>query len=156
MSSLELVQLAAERTNYNNLFDPVTGLPAGWMLLIDRLEVALARCRRTGLLVAVFVLDNPRVSSDDGFGLVGVVRRLRDQIRSDDTLARIGKDRLVVVCTDVADDAEAACLARHVINDAGVSCSLGVALGGMGESSDGLLERGIRSATAVMADELTA
>jgi GGDEF domain-containing protein len=152
MSIIDLAQVGIERAHYNNLFDPVTGLPTGWVLLIDRLEMALARCRRTGNFVALFVLDKPRLSSDAAFP--AVVQALRLQLRGDDTLARIGDDRLAIMCTDVADDSAAAFLARRLINDAGVTCSLGVALGGPGDSSDQLLARGIAAATEEFHDDL--
>jgi GGDEF domain-containing protein len=153
MTSIDLAQLGMERAHYNNLFDPVTGLPTGWLLLIDRLEVALARTERTGSLVAVFVLDRPRLLSDQQIDFSYAVRNLRRQLRSDDTLAKIGDDRLVIVCTDIADDAEAATFALRIVNDSGVTCSLGVALGGAGTSSDELLARGIAAAKANLADE---
>jgi GGDEF domain-containing protein len=149
VTSIDFAQIGSERANYEHLFDPVTGLPTGWVLLIDRIEVGLARCRRTGSLVAVFVLDRPHLP-EERFG--GVVERIRRQLRSDDTLAKIGPDRLVIVCTDVADDAEAAGLARHIINEAGVICSLGVALGGADDTSADLLFRGVRAATEVILD----
>ncbi len=151
MSSIDFAQLGAERANYANLFDPVTGLPTGWALVFDRLEVALARCHRTGSLVAAFVLDKPRLPSEERFG--GVVRSLREQLRSDDTLARIGQDRLVIVCTDITDDVEAASIARRIINGSGVICSLGVALGGAGDASDELLGRAITAAATRIRDE---
>jgi GGDEF domain-containing protein len=145
MTSIDFAQLGIERAHYDSMFDAVNGLPHGWALLLDRLEVALARCRRTGSLVAVFVLDEPRLFTEVQFDRV--VASLRAQLRADDTLARIGDHRLVIVCTDVADDAEAARLARHLIHDAGVICSLGVALGNADDSSDQLLARGIVAAT---------
>ncbi len=151
MSSIDFAQLGIERARYDSLFDTVTGLPNGWALLIDRLEIALARSRRTGSLVAVFVLDTPRLFREERFD--GVVANLRRQLRMDDTLARIGADRLVIVCTDIADDAEAARLARHMIHDAGVICSLGVALSDIDDTSDQLLARGIVAATREIPDE---
>jgi GGDEF domain-containing protein len=151
MTTIDLAQVGIERAHYNNLFDPVTGLPTGWTLLIDRLEIALARSRRTGYLVALFVLDKPRLSSEERFG--GVVESLRRQLREDDTLARLGDDRLAILCTDIIDDAEAARLARHIISDVGVTCSLGVALGVPGDTSDTVLARAIGAATTAFAEE---
>jgi GGDEF domain-containing protein len=153
MTSIDLAQLAMERGRYENLFDPVTGLPTGWTILIDRLEVALARTERTGSLVAVFVLDRPRLLSDERIDFGYAVQSLRRQLRSDDTLAKIGDDRLAIVCTDIADDAAAASFALRIVNDSGVTCSLGVALGGSGETSDQLLARGIAAATREFEDE---
>ena len=40
MPSIDYAQIEIERAHYDNLFDPITGLPTGWLLLIDRLEVA--------------------------------------------------------------------------------------------------------------------
>jgi GGDEF domain-containing protein len=151
MTTIDFAQLGIERAHYNNLFDPVTGLPTGWALLIDRMEVALARTRRTGSLVAAFVLDKPRLAHEERFG--GVVQSLRSQLRSDDTLAKIGDDRYVIMCADIADDAEAASLARRIINGSGVICSLGVALSIAGDSSDQLLARAIAAATVELEDE---
>jgi GGDEF domain-containing protein len=153
MTSIDFAQLGIERAHYDSMFDAVNGLPHGWALLLDRLEVALARSRRTGSLVAVFVLDEPRLFTEVQFDRV--VASLRAQLRVDDTLARIGDRRLVIVCTDVVDDAEAARLARHMIHDAGVICALGVALSNADDSSDQLLARGIVAATTedILVDE---
>lgn len=153
MASIDLAQVSMERAHYDNLFDPITGLPTGWVLLIDRLEMALARSRRTGSLVAVFVLDRPRLLSDERIDFGYAIQSLRRQLRSDDTLAKIGEDRLVIVCADVVDDAEAAAMALRIVHDSGVTCSLGVALGGASDTSDQVLARGIAAATAEFADE---
>jgi GGDEF domain-containing protein len=153
MSSIDFAQIEIERAHYDNLFDPITGLANGWMLLIDRLEVALARSVRTGYIVAVFVLDRPRLLSDERIDFGYAVQSLRRQLRSDDTLAKIGDDRLVIVCTDLVDDAEAATFARRIMNDSGVSCSLGVALSGPGDTSSLLLARGVAAAKQAFEDE---
>jgi GGDEF domain-containing protein len=145
MSSVELTQLGIEWTRYGSLFDQATGLPSGWGFLFDRLEVALARTRRTGTLVALFILDEPRLSIEHRFE--DVVSSLRAQLRAGDTIARIGEHRLVIVCTDILRDEEAAQLARQVLADAGVICTLGVVLGGPDDESDQLLARGIAALT---------
>jgi len=148
MTSIDLAQLGIEWTRYGSLFDQATGLPTGWGFLFDRLEVALARSRRTDTLVAIFVLDEPRLYGEHRFE--HVVAALHEQLRDGDTIARIGPHRLVVVCTDIGRDEEAAQLARQMLNDAGVICTLGVALGDADETSDQLLARGIVAATQVV------
>jgi GGDEF domain-containing protein len=148
MSSIDLAQLGIEWTRYRSLFDECTGLPSGWGFLFDRLEVALARTRRTGTLVAVLVLDQPHLSTEHRFE--HVVESLRAQLRAGDTIARIGEHRLAVVCTDIHRDDEVAQLARQMLSDAGVICTLGVALGDADDTSDQLLARGIQAATQVL------
>jgi GGDEF domain-containing protein len=148
MSSIDLAQLGIEWTRYGSLFDEGTGLPTGWGFLFDRLEVALARTRRMGTLVAVFVLDEPRLPTEHRFEQV--VTSLRAQLRAGDTIARIGEHRLAIVCTDIRRDDEAAQLARRMLSDAGVLCMLGVALGDADDTSDQLLARGIVAATQVL------
>jgi GGDEF domain-containing protein len=145
MTSVELAQLGIEWTRYGSLFDQATGLPTGWGFLFDRLEVALARTRRTGTLVALFVLDEPRLFREHRFE--EVVVSLQAQLRAGDTIARIGDHRLAIVCTDISGDDEAAQLARRMLYDAGVICTLGVALGDADDTSDQLLTRGIVAAT---------
>jgi GGDEF domain-containing protein len=153
MSSIDFAQIEIERAHYDNLFDPITGLPTGWMLLFDRIEVALARAERTGSLVAVFVLDRPRLLSEERIDFGYAVRNLRQQLRRDDTLAKIGEDRLAIVVADIVDDAEAATFARRIMNDSGVTCALGVALSSAGDSSSLLLARGVAAATVEFEDE---
>ncbi len=95
---------------YEALLDPVTRLP-GAVLLHDRLEVALAHARRVRRSVAVLAVDVHAVLvlADDSARDVMVQRiteRLCESIRADDTVARTGVDRFIVVCNDimVADD----------------------------------------------------
>jgi GGDEF domain-containing protein len=153
MPSIDFAQIEIERAHYDNLFDPISGLPTGWMLLFDRLEMALARSRRTGYVVAVFVLDRPRLLSEERIDFGYAVQSLRRQLRDDDTLAKIGEDRLVIVCADIVDDAEAATFARRIVHDSGVTCSLGVALSSAGDSSSLLLARAVAAATREFEDE---
>jgi len=152
-STIDLAQLGIEWARYGSLFDEGTGLPTCWGFLFDRMEVALARTRRTGTLVAVFVLDEPRLSGEHRFE--HVVASLHAQLRAGDTIARIGDHRLAIVCTDIRDDDEAAQLVRRMLSDAGVICTLGVVLGDADDTSYQLLARGIIAATQVLsANEL--
>jgi diguanylate cyclase (GGDEF)-like protein len=84
--------------------DPLTGLP-NRLLLMDRLEQAIAASRRSGTLLAVCFLDLDGFKSvNDQYGhaagdelLREVGRRLRGAMRGGDTVARIGGDEFVLL-----------------------------------------------------------
>jgi diguanylate cyclase (GGDEF)-like protein/PAS domain S-box-containing protein len=99
---------AEQRLAHLALRDGLTGL-ANRVLLQDRVEQALADCRRTGLHIGIAFLDL------DGFKLINDVHghavgdrflvvlgeRISAAVRADDTVARIGGDEFVVVCPDL-------------------------------------------------------
>lgn len=93
------------------LHDQLTGLP-NRRLLVDRLDRALTRGRRTQGGVAVFFIDVDDLKRvNDTYGhaggdlmIVTVARALRAALRDADTLARIGGDEFVAVCEDLGDD----------------------------------------------------
>ena len=84
--------------------DLLTGLP-NRMLLLDRLEMALARAKRDGSLVAVIFIDLDGFKEvNDVYGhetgdilLSSVAERLSASIREQDTAARYGGDEFVIV-----------------------------------------------------------
>jgi diguanylate cyclase (GGDEF)-like protein/PAS domain S-box-containing protein len=93
--------------------DPLTHLP-NRTLLLDRLAQALRAADRHGGTPGVLFLDVDNFKSvNDALGheagdelLVATGRRLREVLRSSDTLARVGGDEFVAVCVDVATEAE--------------------------------------------------
>ena len=100
---------AQEALTHNALHDPLTGLP-NRSLLLDRIEVALARSARHGRTVAVLFLDLDRfklINDSRGHAagdvvLRAVAERLRAAVRPSDTVGRLGGDEFVVVCEDAA------------------------------------------------------
>src|SRR5262249_31802185 len=105
--------------------DALTGLP-NRMLLDDRLEQALRRCRRTADSFALMVIDldgvkevNDLRGHDAGdLVLQSIARRLESVVRASDTVARIGGDEFVVLSLGTRTEEEAATLVgrlRHVL-----------------------------------------
>jgi diguanylate cyclase (GGDEF)-like protein/PAS domain S-box-containing protein len=88
--------------------DLLTGLP-NRILFMDRLEQALARCRRNESMAAVMFidLDNFKPVNDAGGHTLGdrvlkdVGERLSSCMRETDTVARFGGDEFVALMTDI-------------------------------------------------------
>jgi diguanylate cyclase (GGDEF)-like protein/PAS domain S-box-containing protein len=98
--------------------DPLTHL-ANRRLLLDRLQQALRRARRSGQWGAVLFIDLDRFKLlNDSLGhsagdalLRQVGRRCSDVVRDADTVARLGGDEFVILATELGGDPDSA--ARH-------------------------------------------
>lgn len=154
-----------QRLAYQALHDPLTGLP-NRLLLLDRLEQAMARARRSGGWTGVLFFDLDRFKVvNDGLGhgsgdelLMVVASRLVASARPMDTVARFGGDEFVVLCEDMPDEATAAVVAdrigaavRHPVRlgdrEVTVTMSIGIATDKAGAADpEGLL----RDADAAM------
>jgi diguanylate cyclase (GGDEF)-like protein/PAS domain S-box-containing protein len=103
--------------------DPLTGLP-NRLLGQSRLEHALQRCTRHGGRLGVVFLDLDGFKHiNDSLGhpigdsvLTEIARRLRLRLRSEDTLARLGGDEFLLVLEDLATPADAANIARKLLD----------------------------------------
>lgn len=135
-----------ERALYDSLFDPLTRLP-GWALLVDRTHMALAHALRMNRNIAVFVIDGPRPIDGRPFDVIEFAYELRSQVRTDDTVARIGPGTFVVVCNEVDEHGRnASAIAERFVSSLGVTCRLGAVLGEIGDAPERLLYRALEQA----------
>jgi diguanylate cyclase (GGDEF)-like protein len=92
--------------------DALTGLP-NRQLLADRMQLALARAQRNNGRIAVLFLDldgfkpiNDSMGHEAGdLALCEVADRLREAVRHEDTLARVGGDEFVILLSDLGENA---------------------------------------------------
>ncbi len=152
-----LVEERTEELREAAVHDALTDLP-NRKLLVDRLELALARQLRTGRDVALLFLDLDRFKLlNDSRGhaigdqvLVTVAERLRQVVRPSDTVARFGGDEFVVVCEDVDGVGDATGLGERIARaldtpftveggEVFLSASVGISMAGPGSSAEELL-----------------
>ncbi len=127
-------------------YDALTGVP-NRALLADRMAQALARTKREGGLMAVCHLDLDgfkQVNDTHGHGagdkiLVEITRRIKEAVREDDTVARLGGDQFIVLLVGLQVAEECAgslhrlleSIQQPIIVDdttLGITASIGVAL----------------------------
>ncbi|MGZ4715252.1 MAG: PAS domain S-box protein [Acidimicrobiales bacterium] len=138
---------------YQATHDSLTGLP-NRALLLDHLELALARAERDDRLIALLFLDLDRFKMvndlhghDAGDDLLAQTARLISEVvRPSDTVARLGGDEFVILCDDVDDVEHAVAVAHRVAaaiesspyyignTNLAISASIGIAMaaGGAG------------------------
>ncbi len=91
-------------------YDALTGLP-NRILLMDRLELAMAQAKRrnTGLVLGFLDLDHFKEINDHyghqagDYLLLTVGRRMQKMLRDGDTLARLGGDEFVILLVDLTE-----------------------------------------------------
>jgi diguanylate cyclase (GGDEF)-like protein len=157
--SLALSAVALTETlTMQAMHDTLTGL-GNRALLRDRLTGALARAHRTGRPVAALLLDlngfkpiNDTYGHDAGDEVLRIVAdRLRQSVRTEDTVGRLGGDEFVVIAEDLHSAQDAIVIAERIIdslNEAApvaghalhTPASIGIALSHVGtETPDDLL-----------------
>ena len=139
--------------------DALTGLP-NRLLFTDRLRLAMARSRRSGMELAVLYLDIDgfkRINDSLGHAagdtlLRDFAMRLRASVRATDTVARFGGDEFVVLLEDVKVRDHAARIAEKIIEEARrplriegqeltVTASIGLAFSSGGADEESLIKR---------------
>jgi diguanylate cyclase (GGDEF)-like protein len=135
-----------ERTRYEALHDPLTGLP-NRNLFLDRLGRALAQAERRNTSVAVLFLDLDQFKLvNDSLGhaagdelLAAVAPRIEQALRPSDTIARFGGDEFAVLA-EVRSEPDAIRVAERIKQALShpfklrqrehfVSASLGISIG---------------------------
>ncbi len=114
-TELELVRLAQ--------FDQLTGLP-NRTLLRERVNHALARAMRSGSGVATLILDMDRFKEiNDMLGhevgdklLIKAAKRIRANVRDQDTVARLGGDEFAVVLEGVSEPKEVLPVIERIVD----------------------------------------
>lgn len=102
------------RINFMAFHDALTGLP-NRSLFYDRLNHGLARARRNRSRLGLMLIDVDRFKSvNDSMGrdmgdqlLKTVAKKLIDELRAMDTVARLGSDEFVVILENIATVADA-------------------------------------------------
>ena len=128
----DLVKKKTKELHHQALHDGLTGLP-NRALIMDRVEYALARSRRSDSPVAVMFLDldgfkdiNDSFGHDAGDQLLRAVSdRLTDVLRTSDTVGRLGGDEFVVVVEGDSLDAGPEALAERIREALAVPFRLG-------------------------------
>ena len=98
------IKTEQQRLSHMAYHDSLTGLPNRYLLL-DRLEMVIARARREETFAAAVFIDLDEFKEvNDTYGhetgdllLVSVARRLTEAVRDQDTVARLGGDEFVLV-----------------------------------------------------------
>jgi diguanylate cyclase (GGDEF)-like protein len=106
------------------LHDTLTKLP-NRTLLEDRVEQAIAGCKRAGSACAVLFADLGRFKTvNDSLGrsagdhlLRTAAERLRTIVRLEDTVSRVGSDEFVILLRNIAKSEDALGVARKVIEE---------------------------------------
>lgn len=110
---------AAEMLRHQATHDPLTGL-GNRNLLLQCLSEALTTPRTHAVTVVFLDLDHFKLINDSlghrsgDTVLKATSRRLRSVLRDEDVLSRLGGDEFVVVTRNIANEQEAAALARRL------------------------------------------
>ncbi len=136
---------ARERARHLATHDQLTGL-ANRSLFHDRLTQAVSAARRGRHKLAVLFTDldgfkaiNDTLGHAVGDGLLrGIARRLTSCLRETDTAARLGGDEFAILLTNLANELDAATVARKLLGSladpiqfrtqaTSIHCSIGIA-----------------------------
>jgi diguanylate cyclase (GGDEF)-like protein len=152
-------KLHEDQLEHQATHDPLTGL-ANRKLFDELLVRAVFRAERSRRALAVLYLDLDGFKDvNDVFGhqagdrvLTETSRRLESVIRPGDIVARLGGDEFVVLCENLATPDDAEKIATRVVQVIGkpiavaagvatVTASVGIAIGGLGESAASVVAR---------------
>lgn len=136
-------KMSQQRLEYLAHFDALTGLP-NRTLFFDRLNQALLHADRYQLIFALLFLDldhfkeiNDTLGHDVGDLLLqSATDRIRQCVRSCDTVARMGGDEFTIILTRVNEAENAIMIAEKIVEQLhipfdlkGNECSIGASIG---------------------------
>jgi len=141
----ELIQLN-KKFQHQATHDPLTGL-ANRLLFDDRLQLELSHAHRLGKKVAVMYFDldhfkavNDTLGHDTGDELlIAVTQRMKDLVREDDTLCRIGGDEFTLILNAIESSSDIELVAQKMLSvfsdpffcnnhELSISSSIGISL----------------------------
>jgi diguanylate cyclase (GGDEF)-like protein len=130
----QVIRRNEDRLRHVSQHDALTNLP-NRILLTDRLNMALERCRRFQAGLGLLMVDLDRFKEvNDSLGhqagdqlLCEVATRIRTSVRKTDTVARIGGDEFVVLLPDLQSPAEAETIAGKIVVSVSAPIHLGQA-----------------------------
>ncbi len=113
-----------DQLRHDALHDDLTGLP-NRRLIIDRLERALSRARRSGTRLALFFIDlddlkrvndtHPWQHRAGDVLLTSTAVAVHDTLREADTLGRLGGDEFIAICEDIGEDSTVADIGDRIL-----------------------------------------
>lgn len=115
-------RMVEQQLTHQAFHDSLTGLP-NRVLFRDRAEQALARATRLGTLVAIVMIDidgfkginDTRGHAAGDELLVGIARRMTQNLRAGATVARLSGDEFAILVEDIANETEAAGFSARVL-----------------------------------------
>ena len=142
---------SSNRYQESAVHDALTGLP-NRILLLERIDHALLRSRRSEKPVAILYVDLDRFKSvNDVYGhhvgddlLIAVACRITALLRPGDTVARLSGDEFIILCDELENEVRAQLIADRILAALAtpfalggiaveISASVGIAFAGKGD-----------------------
>src|SRR5437762_111904 len=125
-------RLGVQKLEYQAQHDSLTHL-ANRALVIDRMNVALARSRRRTGCVGVLLVDLDHfevINSAFGHGiadrvLTAMADRLVESVRVEDALGRFGSDEFIIALGDTQTESDVAVVAQRVLDNIAAPLTVG-------------------------------
>ncbi len=130
-NQLAAVTEQGEADHHAAFHDALTGLP-NRALFYDRLEYGLGQAARHGWTLAVMFVDlddfkiiNDTYGHDVGDSILQIIAgRLKENIRSEDTVSRLGGDEFLYLLMEVQDEQDITLIAQNIIKSIQTPCDI--------------------------------
>ncbi len=116
------LQEEKEKFNYQAQHDALTGLP-NRVLFMDRFSQAMEKAKRKNTKVALFFIDldhfkeiNDSLGHNVGDEILQIVtKRLKDTLREEDSLSRLGGDEFTIILEDISNTQDIPLIATKIL-----------------------------------------